>query len=161
MLYFMAKVQLFHSTNFNTILYNEILRFLFSLVMGRAPFYRTSIELEHHFSNIKRSRTCSTFGTRIRIPYLWLRKTEHRTSNVVRPVTGIEVLYSNSAIMRDYCKRNITLEKIAKLEKCAMSHILLCLNIWRFGGYEVSCRLLVSAVFCFVCVFIVAQASLV
>ena len=32
--------------------------------MGRTPFYRTSIELEHHFSNIERTRT----------PYFKLRK---------------------------------------------------------------------------------------
>ena len=30
------------------------------VVMGRTPFYRTSIELEHHFSNIERIRTCSS-----------------------------------------------------------------------------------------------------
>ena len=27
------------------------------LVMGRTPFYRTSIELEHHFLNIERTQT--------------------------------------------------------------------------------------------------------
>ena len=41
----------------------------FLLVMGRTPFYRTSIELEHHFSNIERTRTCSFFDDRTRTPY--------------------------------------------------------------------------------------------
>ena len=32
------------------------------LVMGRTPFYRTSDELEHHFSNIKQTGMCSIIG---------------------------------------------------------------------------------------------------
>ena len=43
-----------------------------SLVMCRTPFYRTSIELEHHFSNIERTRTCSLIISRTSI--------EHRTN---------------------------------------------------------------------------------
>ena len=38
------------------------------LVMGRTPFHRTSIELEHHFSNIERTRTCSFVGDRAQTP---------------------------------------------------------------------------------------------
>ena len=53
------------------------------LVMGRTPFYRTSIELEHHFSNIERTRTCSSIGDRTRKPYFWLRTNEHWTSNLI------------------------------------------------------------------------------
>ena len=34
--------------------------------MGRTPFYRTSIELEHFFSNIEWTRTCSFVGDRTR-----------------------------------------------------------------------------------------------
>ena len=56
--------------------------------MGRTPIYRTSIELEHHFSNIERTRTCSFVGNRTRTPYFWLRTIEHRTSNIVRPITN-------------------------------------------------------------------------
>ena len=41
--------------------------------MGRSPFYRTSNELEHHFSNIERTRTCSSIGDRTQIPYFWLQ----------------------------------------------------------------------------------------
>ena len=43
------------------------------VVMGLTPFYRTSIELEHHFSNIERTRTCSFVDDRTRTPYFWLR----------------------------------------------------------------------------------------
>ena len=32
--------------------------------MGRTPLYRTSNGLEHHFSNIERTRTCSSFESR-------------------------------------------------------------------------------------------------
>ena len=49
------------------------------VVMGRTPFYRTSIELEHHFSNIERTHTCSSIGDRTRTPYFWLRTNEHPT----------------------------------------------------------------------------------
>ena len=34
------------------------------LVMGRTAFFRTSIKLEHHFSNIERTRMCSSIGDR-------------------------------------------------------------------------------------------------
>ena len=53
------------------------------VVMGRTPFYRTSNELEHHFSNIERTRTCSCIGDRTRTLYFWLRTNEHRTSNLI------------------------------------------------------------------------------
>ena len=66
--------------------------FSFFLVMGRTPFYRTSIELEHHFSNIERTRTCSFVDDRTRTPYFWLRTIEHRTSNIVRPITNFKLL---------------------------------------------------------------------
>ena len=59
------------------------------LVMGRTPFYRTSNKLEHHFSNIEQTRTCSSIDTRTRIPYFWLWTIEHRTSNDEhRPITN-------------------------------------------------------------------------
>ena len=59
-------------------------KFGYVLVMCRTPFFRTSNELEHHFSNIERTRTCSSIGDRTRTPYFWLRTIEHRTSNIVR-----------------------------------------------------------------------------
>ena len=46
---------------------------LFILVMGRTPFYRTSNELEYHFSKIERTQTCSSIGDRTRTTYFWLR----------------------------------------------------------------------------------------
>ena len=49
------------------------------LVMGQTPFYRTLNELEHHFVEIERTRTCSYFSDRTRTPYFWLRKIELRT----------------------------------------------------------------------------------
>ena len=39
------------------------------------------------FSNIKWTRTCSSFGNQTRTPYFWLRTIEHPTSNIVRPIT--------------------------------------------------------------------------
>ena len=53
------------------------------IVMGWTPFYRTSNELEHHFSNIEWTRTCSSIGDRTGTPYFWLRTIEHRTSNLM------------------------------------------------------------------------------
>ena len=49
----------------------------YSLVMCRTPFYRTSIELEHHFSNIERTQTCSSIGNRTWTPYFWLQNIEY------------------------------------------------------------------------------------
>ena len=51
--------------------------------MGQTPFYRTLNELEHHFSNIKRTRTCSSIGDRTRTPNFWVRTNEHRTLNLI------------------------------------------------------------------------------
>ena len=35
---------------------------LLFVVMGQTPFYLTSNELEHHFLNIERTRTCASIG---------------------------------------------------------------------------------------------------
>ena len=51
----------------------------FVLVMGRTPFYRTLNKLEHHFSNIKRTRQCSSNNDQTRTPEFWLRTNRHRT----------------------------------------------------------------------------------
>ena len=56
--------------------------------MGRTPFYRTSIELKHHFANIKRTRTCSFVGDQTQTPYFWLRTIEYWNSNIVWPITN-------------------------------------------------------------------------
>ena len=45
---------------------------LAELVMGRKPFYRTKNELEHHFENLKQTRTCSTIDDRTQTPIFWL-----------------------------------------------------------------------------------------
>ena len=47
------------------------------VVMGRPPFYRTSNELKQHFSNIERTRTCSSISDRTLTPYFWIRTIEH------------------------------------------------------------------------------------
>ena len=57
---------------------------LAEIVMGRTPFYRTSKELEHHFSNIERRRMCSSIGHRTGTPIFWLWTIEHRTLNLIR-----------------------------------------------------------------------------
>ena len=49
------------------------------LVMCQTPFYRTMNELKHHFSNIERTRKCSSTGHWTRTPYFWLWTIEHPT----------------------------------------------------------------------------------
>ena len=39
-------------------------------------------ELEHHFSNIERTRTCSSIDDRTQTPEFWLRTNGHRLSNL-------------------------------------------------------------------------------
>ena len=63
--------------------------------MCRTPFYRTSNELKYHFSNIERTRTCSSIGYRTRTPYFWLRTIEHRTSNLIGPSLDLLNCWSN------------------------------------------------------------------
>ena len=59
---------------------HEHLKYILILVMGRTPFYRTSNKLEHHFSNIERTQTCSYIGDRTKTPYyFWLRTIEDGT----------------------------------------------------------------------------------
>ena len=41
-----------------------------------------------NFSNIKRTRTCSSFGDQTRTPYFWLQTIEHQTLNIVQPITN-------------------------------------------------------------------------
>ena len=50
--------------------------------MGQTPFYRASNELEHHFSNIERTRICSSINDRTPTPEFWLRTNGHQTSNL-------------------------------------------------------------------------------
>ena len=40
--------------------------------MGRTPFYRTSNKLKHQFSNIERTKTCSSVSNQTRPPFSWL-----------------------------------------------------------------------------------------
>ena len=47
----------------------------------------SSNRLEHHFWNIKRTPTCSSFGNRTQTPFFWLRTIKHRTLNIVWPIT--------------------------------------------------------------------------
>ena len=46
---------------------------LSQVVMGRTLFYRPLNELEHHFSNIQRTQTCSFIDDRTQTPKFWLR----------------------------------------------------------------------------------------
>ena len=52
-------------------------------VLDQTPFYRISNVLEHHFLNIKRTRTCSSISDRTWTRYFWLRTIKHRTSNLI------------------------------------------------------------------------------
>ena len=53
--------------------------------MGRTPFFRKSIELEHHFSNIERTQTCSLIGDRNWTHFFGFKTIEHGTSNLIGP----------------------------------------------------------------------------
>ena len=53
------------------------------VVMGRTPFYWTSNELKHHFSNIEQTRTRLSIGNRTRTPFFWLWRNKHLTLNLV------------------------------------------------------------------------------
>ena len=54
---------------------------LLFVVMGQTPFYLTSNELKHHFSNIVRTRMCSSIGDQTQRPIFGFERTniEHRT----------------------------------------------------------------------------------
>ena len=52
------------------------------VVMGRTLFYRPLNELEHHFSNIQRTQTCSSIDDRTRTPKFWLQMNGHRILNL-------------------------------------------------------------------------------
>ena len=58
-------------------------------MMGRIPFYRTTIELEHHFLNIKQNRTCSSNDDRTRMPEFWLRMKGHQTKKAFTRFTKL------------------------------------------------------------------------
>ena len=51
--------------------------------MGRPPFHRTSNKLEHHFSNIEQTRTCSSIGDWTGTPYFLLWTNENWTLNLI------------------------------------------------------------------------------
>ena len=69
--------------------------------MGWTPYYRASNELQHHFSNIEQTWTCSSSGNWIRTPNFWLQTIEHQTSNIVQPITNFpqpKASYSSTCI---------------------------------------------------------------
>ena len=68
--------------------------------MCQTPFYQTSNEPRHCISNIERTRKCSSSGNRTRTPYFWFRTIEHRTSNIVRPITKNHYLTFKSNVMK-------------------------------------------------------------
>ena len=53
------------------------------IVMGPTPFNRTLNELEHHFSTIEPTRTCSSIGDRTQTSYFGLRMNERQISNLI------------------------------------------------------------------------------
>ena len=61
---------------------------LHCLVMGQTTFHQTLNKLQHHFLKFKWTRT----------PYFWLWTIEHRTSNVVQPIT---IRYFHSSFLVD------------------------------------------------------------
>ena len=52
------------------------------IVIGWTPSYRTSNKLQHHFSNIERTRKYSSIDDQTRTPEFWLQTNGHRTSNL-------------------------------------------------------------------------------
>ena len=59
----------------------------------------TSNRLEHNFFE-----HCSSFGNRTRTPYFWLWMIEHRTLNIVRPITTVD-LWHISEVLPDRSSR--------------------------------------------------------
>ena len=53
----------------------------------RPSLNHSSSKLKHNFSIIEQTRTWSSFGNRTQTPYFWLWTIEHRTSNIVWPIT--------------------------------------------------------------------------
>ena len=64
------------------------------LVIRRTPFYRTSNEVEHYFSNIEQTWTNSSTGDRTLIAYFWLRTIEQWTSNLIGLSLDLLINYS-------------------------------------------------------------------
>ena len=85
-------------------------------MMGRTPFHQTLNELEHHFSNIERTPTCSSIGNRTPTPHFWLQTIDHQTSNIVHPITIVleaRKLLFDGIILQDDPNQNM-LFKIAQ-----------------------------------------------
>ena len=90
-----------HQMNFNVFIYwwSNLNTLFLALDYRTSNFepnraftaYRTESNIS--FSNIERTQTCSSFGNRTRTPYFWLRTIEHRTSNIVRPITNDLLIY--------------------------------------------------------------------
>ena len=62
---------------------------LICLVMSWTPFYQTLNELEHHIPNIEQTWTCSSINNLTCTPYFGIWTIEHRTWNIVWPITTI------------------------------------------------------------------------
>ena len=56
--------------------------YVWYVVMGGIPFYRTSNELKPHFSNIEQTVMCSFISDPTRTPIFWLWISRHRTSYI-------------------------------------------------------------------------------
>ena len=52
--------------------------------------YRTSNKLEHHFSNIKLIRMCSSIGDEARKPNFWLQMNGHQKLNIIAPSLDLQ-----------------------------------------------------------------------
>ena len=68
--------------------------------MGRTPFYRTSIELEHHFSNIERTRTCSSIGDRTRTPFFGFERTNIEPNRAFTKFTELLIELTRTSFFR-------------------------------------------------------------
>ena len=70
--------------------YQRVLIIIFATQSSDVLNTILSNKLEHHFSNIERTQTCSSIGDRTRTPYSWLWTIAHRTFNIVWPITNTE-----------------------------------------------------------------------
>ena len=90
-----------HQTNLNMFVY-----WWSSNIESKTPsldlLIHSSNRLEHHSFNIKRTRTCSSFGNQTQATYFWLWTIEHRTSNIVRPITNRSMETREEFVSREY-----------------------------------------------------------
>ena len=74
------------------------------------PTFHNVTFIEHQFSNIERTRICSSTGHRTRTPYFWLWTIEHPTSNLMGP--SLDLLNCNEHTRTSVFRTSNELERV-------------------------------------------------